>query len=119
MSKKTTKATAETQRPGYVTTFREGAVGATVWLKERAEGMLSLTFSLSRSFQSKSSGKTGYSTEYADYNVEALHSVTSQAGDFIRKHKDNPEAAIAAGQELNDIKKQSAQQREPDVSAAA
>ena len=107
------------QRPGYVTTFRDGAVEATVWLKERAEGILSLTFTLRRSYQSKSSGKTGYSTEFADYSVDALYLVASQAREFIQQHKDNPETATAAGGKLNELKKRSAQERVATLQTAA
>ena len=111
MSKKTTKTNSPNKKSGYVTTFRHGAAAATVWLRTGAEGFRYLTFTLSRSFQSKNGGKPGYSTDFFDYNDEALTQVIGQAACFVREFKHDPEAAIEAGRKLNDEKNRIAQSR--------
>ena len=90
----------------YVTTFRQGALGATVWLRTGAEGLQFLCFTISRSFRSPNSGKEGYSSDYFDYNDEAIATVSKKAADFVRQYKDRPEDAIEAGSHLNEQKKQ-------------
>ena len=111
MSKKTTKTNTPDKKSGYVTTLRHGAVAATVWLRTGAEGFRYLTFTLSRSFQSKNGGKPGYSTYFFDYNDEALLQVIGQAACFVREFKHDPEAAIEAGRKLNHEKNRIAQSR--------
>ena len=109
MSKKTTKTISPDKKSGYVTTLRHGAVAATVWLRTGAEGFRYLTFTLSRSFQSKNGGKPGYSTDFFDYNADALAAAVDEASTFIHEFKHDPEAAIEAGQKRNDEKKRIAQ----------
>ena len=68
MSDKRQKEDSETRKP--VQTFRNGAVGGSVWLKQSNTGYWYYDFSLSRSWKSMSSGKDGYSANFFERNRE-------------------------------------------------
>ena len=127
MINKTSKTNSPDKKSGYVTTFRHGAVAATVWLRTGAEGFRYLTFTLSRSFQSKNGGKAEYSTDFFDYSADALAATVDEASTFIHEFKHDPGAAIEAGRKLNHEKNRIAQshsnsgmsEREPVKNIAA
>lgn len=71
----------ETKKP--VQTFREGAIGASLWKREGQNGGF-YEFTLTRSYK-KSEDKAGYSQCFREYNGEALVKVIGQAVEFIRE----------------------------------
>jgi hypothetical protein len=71
---------SETNRP--VETFREGAIGASVWRREGRNGPF-YEFTLSRSYV-KSEEEAGYSQSFRQQNELALIKVITQVAEFIR-----------------------------------
>lgn len=65
-----------------VQTFREGAIGASVWRREGKNGPF-FEFTLSRSYV-KSEDEAGYSANFREQNELALVKVVTQAAEFIR-----------------------------------
>ena len=111
MSKDTTKKDSESAKPRqkggtHVIRFSKGNaksdVGASVFLKTAGSGFKYLAFSLSRGFKSSESPdeKKRYSTDFYDYNAAAIADVAIQAASFIQAHRDNPEGAIEAAEEI-------------------
>jgi hypothetical protein len=99
------------ERSGFITTFRRGQIGATVWLRDGPEGLQYLTYSLSRWYPPTKVRHGGYSDDFFDYNLTAIQEVSQQAVAFIQQFKDEPEAALEAGRKLNAEKKKRAQAR--------
>ena len=89
MSEKKNKSEAESRKP--IQTFREGAVGGSVWLKQSNTGYWYYDFSLSRSWKSMTSGKDGYSQNFFERNRDELHAVVDSCCDYI-------EAKLAAAE---------------------
>ncbi len=101
MSEKKNKQQGEERKP--VQTFREGAVGASVWLKQSNTGFWYYDFSLSRSWKSMSTGKDGYSSNFFDRNRENLKAVIDQCCDYIEDKISNAETVtINATQDPSD-----------------
>lgn len=71
-----------------VHTIREGAIGASIWLRQSPSGFAYYDFTLSRSWLSKASGKTGYSKGFFDRNEKELVSVVERAVAWIRTHQE-------------------------------
>lgn len=76
-----------------VQTFREGAVGASIWERKGKRGMF-YDFTLSRAYQSKE-GKNSYSPNFSELNVDGLIQVIGDAVRWIRRKTDDPEPTIA------------------------
>lgn len=93
----------------YVTTFRDGAIGANVFLNQGPQGLLYLNYKCSRSYRQQN-GKTGYRSDFFDYNHAAIVKASKEASAFIQKFKINPEAALVEGKQLNDQKKERARE---------
>lgn len=70
----------ETKRP--VQTFREGAIGVSVWERNGTNGPF-YEFTLSRSYK-KSEEDSGYSQSFREQNEAALTKVIGEASAFIR-----------------------------------
>jgi hypothetical protein len=71
---------------GPVKTIRDDsdkAIAASIWEREGQEGAVYYTYTLSRSFKSKSSGKEGYSGDFYGRNAKALANVAQQAETWI------------------------------------
>ena len=83
MSEKKAKSPSESRKP--VKTFREGAVGASVWMKQSNTGLIYYDFSLSRSWKSFASGKEGYSSNFFDSNREEIQAVVGHCCDYIEE----------------------------------
>ena len=81
MTDKKTKTDSETRKP--VKTFRQGAVGGSVWLKQSNIGLVYYDFTLSRSWKSLASGKEGYSSNFFDSSREELKAVVDDCCDYI------------------------------------
>ena len=71
----------ETKKP--VQTFREGAVGVSVWKREGTNGAF-YEFTLSRSYK-KSEEEAGYAQSFREDNEPALVNVIGLAAAFIRE----------------------------------
>ena len=89
MPEKKDKLQAEERKP--VQTFREGAVGGSVWMRQSNTGFWYYDFSLSRSWKSMSSGKDGYSSNFFDRNRDELHRVIDACCDYIEDKIQNAE----------------------------
>lgn len=83
MSEKKSKSPSESRKP--VKTFRSGAVGASVWMKQSNTGLIYYDFSLSRSWKSFASGKEGYSANFFDANRDEVKAVVDQCCDYIEE----------------------------------
>lgn len=91
----TDKKKTESKRP--VQTVRQGAIGASIWKETAAEGLEYLTLTLSRSWASKNTGKTGYSQKFFAKNREELKAVIDLACDAMEE-LEQAQAAQAAEQ---------------------
>src|SRR5262245_21248695 len=91
----------ETDTADPVHTVREGAVAASIWLRQSPSGFPYYDFSLSRSWKSVSSGRTGYSKNFFGRIRAELISVIEGATRWIVDHetslpKEDQEEAFAA-----------------------
>mgnify|MGYP000858749671 FL=1 len=78
-----------------IKTFRDGSVGASVWLRNTAAGVFyDVTFS--RSWKDEENGKTGYSQTFSDRYLDALITVAAQAKTWIAEQKANAVTVTAA-----------------------
>jgi len=76
----------DTSKP--VQTFRDGAVGASIWLKNTQAGVFyDVTFS--RAWKDEESGKSGYSQTFSDRYLDSLITVAEQAKQWIKEKKAN------------------------------
>jgi len=62
---------------------REGAVAASVWLRQAPSGYAYYDYSLSRSWKSMTTEKTGYSKNFFDKNEKDLVTVIREASRWI------------------------------------
>ena len=69
-----------------VHTVREGAVAASIWLRLSPSGFAYYDFSLSRSWKSMSTEKTGYSRNFFARNRDDLIRVIERASAWIEEH---------------------------------
>jgi hypothetical protein len=91
-AKKKKPAAAETP----VHTVREGAVAASIWRRQSPSGYAYYDFSLARSWQSLSSGSTGYSRNFFSRNQEELMTVIDKASQWIAEHEASSRQPLAA-----------------------
>jgi len=68
-------------------TIREGAVAASIWRRQSPSGFAYLDFSLTRSWESMSSGNTGYSRNFFARNQPELIRVIEQAAAWIAENE--------------------------------
>lgn len=66
-----------------VQVVREGAVAASIWRRQSPSGFAYYDFSLSRSWKSMNSGKTGYSKNFFDNNEVEICNVVKKAAAWI------------------------------------
>ncbi|MDZ4782059.1 MAG: hypothetical protein SGJ19_17565 [Planctomycetia bacterium] len=94
------KADGEVKATDPVMTIREGAVAASIWRRQSPSGYAYYDFSLSRSWKSMSSGKTGCSQNFFGRHDAELHTVIERATEEIRRLEATEQAqntgAIAA-----------------------
>lgn len=82
----------ENEKP--IQTFREGAVGASIWLKEMESGtFLDVTFS--RSYKNDETGECGYSRTFSQRHLEGLAKVASQAYNWIEQQEETRDQEAA------------------------
>lgn len=87
-------AAAETESAEPVHTIREGAVAASIWQRQSLSGYAYYDFSLSRSWKSMSSSKTGYSKNFFARNGEEVKRVVEKACQWITQHE-SPAPSVA------------------------
>ena len=92
--KKKSPAKPDSVDPVHV--VREGAVAASIWLRQSPSGFAYFDYSLSRSWKSMSTDKTGYSKNFFEKNKRELCSVIEQASAWISEQKEEPVSASAA-----------------------
>ncbi len=68
-------------------TIQAGAVTAAIWRRQSPAGYMYLDFSLTRSFESLSSGNTGHSKNFFARNRQELTQVIAQATDWIEQQE--------------------------------
>ncbi len=78
---------AENEPTEPVHMVRRGAIAASVWRRQSPSGYAYYDFSLSRSWKSMSSEKTGYSRNFFDTNQEELVEVITRAAEWIATQK--------------------------------
>lgn len=104
----------EESRTRYITTFRDEerpALAANVYLERGYNGGPdSLFYEVSRAWAKKKRSDSdkpqfGYSQKMYSGCARPIKNVVEQAEAFIRKHLVDPEAAVAAGEQLNEERK--------------
>jgi len=78
--------TMDTTKP--VQTFRDGAVGASVWLKNTRAGVF-YDVTLSRAWTDEETGKSGYSQNFSDRYLDSVIKVAGEAKAWILDQKEN------------------------------
>ena len=71
---------------GPVKTIRDEsdkAIAANIWEREGQEGAMYYTYTISRAFKSKNSGKEGYSSDFYGRNAKAIGNVAKLAEAWI------------------------------------
>lgn len=81
------KQTAETDSTDPVHTIRQGAIAASIWMRQSPSGYAYLDFSLSRSWKSMSTAKSGYSRNFFARNKNELRAVIEQATAWIEQEE--------------------------------
>ena len=84
-SRKQTSEGEESKDPIQV--IREGAIAASIWQRQGPSGYAYYDFTLSRSWKSVSSGRTGYSKNFFSRNADELLSVTRKATEWIAERE--------------------------------
>lgn len=87
------------QRP--IKTFRDGAVGASIWLRRTASGVF-YDVSFSRSWRDEETGRAGYSLTFSDRNLDGLIMVVAEARAWIADKKANAETVTIGDYEDED-----------------
>lgn len=95
------KKKGEEKDANLVKTVREGAVAASIWRRQSPTGFPYYDFSLSRSWKSMSSGKTGYSQNFFGRHraelLTVIERVTADIGRLEAAHQmQAPDEAAAA-----------------------
>jgi hypothetical protein len=68
-----------------IETFRDGAVGLSVWQREGKAGTY-FDFTLSRCYQ-KENGEYSYSNSFHESNTEALNTVIGEAAKWVTEYR--------------------------------
>lgn len=68
-----------------IETFREGAVGLSVWQREGKAGTY-FDFTLSRCYQ-KENGEYSYSNSFHESNADALNTVIGEAAKWVAEYR--------------------------------
>jgi hypothetical protein len=101
-SKKKPTAAVDVEAAEPVHTIRVGAVSASIWRRQSTSGFAYYDFSLSRSWQSMSTNKTGHSKSFFTRSCAELLEVIKKAcawikeqeqADFVARGSDSAEGA--------------------------
>jgi hypothetical protein len=87
----TEKKTASKKGQKPVKTIRRGAIAANIFLRQTQTGMEYHDYSLSRSWKSNNTGKSGYSTSYFPRNAQELIEVVAEASRWIEEQERTPD----------------------------
>ena len=79
MTSKNPKGNTKENRSDYVTTVREGAIAANIFLGQTQDGLGYHYFLLSRSWKSTKTNKEGYSDRFFGRNAQAIGKVSELA----------------------------------------
>ena len=96
-SKRPASSGSADNMPAHV--VRQGAIAASIWKRQTSSGHTYYDYSLSRSWKSKSSERTGYSTNFSEKNEKALVEVVQAASVWIAAQNQN-EASEPARESL-------------------
>lgn len=77
------KSKGETESADPVHTIRQGAIAASIWMRQSPSGYAYLDYSISRSWKSMSTEKSGYSKNFFARNKAEVLSVIEQASNWI------------------------------------
>lgn len=84
---KTTRKEIEGESTEPVHVVRKGAIAASIWQRQSPSGYAYYDFSLSRSWKSLSTDKTGYSRNFFETNDADLIEVIQKASAWITEHR--------------------------------
>ena len=87
------KGAGESSQP--VKVIRHGAIAASIWQRQSPAGFAYFDFSISRSWKSLSTGRTGYSSNFFSHHGEELSKVIAEATTWIEANSSD-EQKIAA-----------------------
>jgi hypothetical protein len=93
--KKTASESEESQQP--VKVVRRGAIAASVWKRQAPSGYPYYDFSLSRSWKSLSTNKTGYSKNFFADHAKELAEVIQETSTWIESQKAQDQGGAAVG----------------------
>ena len=69
-----------------IKTFRDGAIGASIWLRSTRAGVFyDVTFS--RSYRNEETGESGYSLSFSDRHLLTLRRIAKEAESWIDEKK--------------------------------
>jgi hypothetical protein len=94
-TKKQPDAPRENAAPVHV--VRRGAIAASIWRRQAPSGFPYYDFSLSRSWKSLSTNKTGYSRNFFAEHAQELGEVIQETTAWIDVRKREDQAAAAPG----------------------
>ena len=86
------KETSDGAKKGPEHVIRDGGIAAMIWRRESTTGFPYYEFSISRSWKSVSSGKTGYSQNYFSKNEAQLVKVIELASRWIAEAESRDQA---------------------------
>jgi hypothetical protein len=84
---KPTRKGSEAEPSDPVHVVRKGAIAASIWQRQSPSGYAYFDFSLSRSWKSLSSERTGYSRNFFETNEVDLHEVIQNASAWVAERK--------------------------------
>jgi len=86
-SKEKKQKSEEIEMAEPVSVIRKGALAARIWQRQSPSGYAYFDFSLSRSWKSKSTDKTGYSRNFFETNDADLLEVIQKASAWITSNR--------------------------------
>ena len=86
-SKEKKQKSEEIEMAEPVSVIRKGAIAASIWQRQSPSGFAYFDFSLSRSWKSKSTDKTGYSRNFFETNEVDLVEVIQKASAWITSNR--------------------------------
>jgi len=86
-SKEKKQKSEEIEMAEPVSVIRKGAIAASIWQRQSPSGFAYFDFSLSRSWKSKSTDKTGYSRNFFETNDADLVEVIQKASAWITSNR--------------------------------
>ena len=91
--KKPKSPSSESSQP--VKVIRHGAIAASIWQRQSPAGFAYFDFSISRSWKSLSSGRTGYSSNFFSHHGEELNQVIAEASTWIEANSTEEQKSAA------------------------